>query len=405
MRVLERWVVWCVCGWLGGVGVIACVPPTPSTDRLAAGALQSGTWAVVIGRSEQSGAFGAIDLERRVAYKLVGPASNDAVARVWGNTLYIINRYTHDNIQSMDLRDMRLLTQFSVGVGANPQDLVVVGKKAYISCLGRAALQVVDAASGKLQKEIDLSALSEVGNKPCQGDADCGATRCLGGACALDDLPELGRMFLYQQRWLYVLVQRLDQQRQFLPMTQGLLALIDTENDTLVQTFPMQGSNPLYVSPSVDGKHLYVAQVGQWMNEQGAPALDGVLERFSLEGRRFEGVILREENLGGNLGSFAMIDASSGVVIRTGASFRTELVRFDALQGKVVSRWAASECTGGVSCFSFVQVAKTPKGGVLLLDRYEKRPGVRLFEPIEGREQTEVPLDIGLPPEFVVFAP
>jgi len=39
------------------------------------------------------------------------------------------------------------------------------------------------------------------------------------------------------------------------------------------------------------------------------------------------------------------------------------------------------------------------------LDRYEKRPGVRLFEPIEGREQTEVPLDIGLPPEFVVFAP
>ncbi len=404
MRDVWCWARWVICG-VGVICLLACETPKAPNDRLPVGALQRGSWAVVVGRSEQSGALGVVDLDQQTPYKLVGPASNDAVARVWGDTLYIINRYTHDNIQVMDLRDLRLLAQYSVGVGANPQDLVVVGTKAYISCLGRAALQVVDAQTGQPHKEIDLSGLSEVGTKPCQGDADCGGTRCLGQLCALDDLPELGRMFLYAQRWLYVLVQRLDQQRLFSPTSRGLLALIDTQSDTLVQTFPMQGSNPLYLSPSVDGKHLYIAQVGQWMDEQGAPALDGVLERFSLEARRFEGVILREDALGGNLGSFAMIDESSGVVIRTGAAFRTELIRFDSANSRVFSTWASSACTGGVSCFSFVQVAKSPKGGIVLLDRYEKKPGIRLFDTLHGREKTTEPLDIGLPPEFVVFAP
>ncbi|MCB9644701.1 MAG: hypothetical protein H6728_16630 [Myxococcales bacterium] len=386
--------------------VLAGCPATPApSPQLPDGALLKGQWALVVGRSEQSGVLSAIDLEKNQAFPKIAPISNDAVGRMWGDAVYIINRYTHDNIQVMDAKDLHLIAQYSVGTGANPQDLVVVGQKAYISCLGLSSLLVVEPKTGKEIKKIDMSILAEVGDKSCQSEADCEGMRCLEQRCALDNLPELGRMYLHEGRWLFVLVQRLDQQRGFLPVTHGMLAVIDTQTDTLVKSIPMQGKNPLYLTPSLNKKELLVAQVGEWMDTMGAPALDGLLERFSLDGRESLGVAMTESELRGNMGSFMMYQDQRGFMIRTETSFRTALVRFSLDEKKVDEPLVVSECTGGVSCFSFVQVAKSPRGEMVLLDRYEKSPGLRVFRLDDGTELTSSPLDTGLPPDFMFFSP
>ena len=381
-----------------------CQPAAVVEDGLPAGGLLSGEWAFVLGRSDLAGAYGAIDWRVRKPYRSLGSASNDAIARLWGERLYIINRFTHDNIQVLDARDLRLIRQYSVGVGSNPQDLVVVGSKAYVSALGHPSIRILQPETGEKIGEIDLAALSERSEKPCQSDGVCEGERCIEGFCARDSLPELAGMHLYAGRWLFVLAQRLDRYQNFFPVAKGKIAIIDTESDQWVETLETASTNPLYLAVEPEGEELFVGQVGEWMGVDGKPRLDGVIERFSMRERRSLGVILREEELGGNIGSFAMLSRTKGFVIRTGESWQTELVSF-SLQGDAVTiqAHAASPCLAGISCFGFVQVVRSPRGDLALLDRYERKAGIRIFDAL-GQEQTAEPIDLGLPPDFLIFS-
>ncbi|MCK4776585.1 MAG: hypothetical protein KAT30_17440, partial [Candidatus Krumholzibacteria bacterium] len=75
----------------------------------------------------------------------VASVHNDAVAKVYDELVYVVNRGGADNIQILDpSNSFSTVRQFSVGVGSNPHDIVVVSPtKAYVTRYDATALWIV----------------------------------------------------------------------------------------------------------------------------------------------------------------------------------------------------------------------------------------------------------------------
>ena len=145
----------------------------------------------------------------------------DATGHYHDGRVYVVNRLGQDNILVLDAADLRSpLTQFSVGNGANPHDIEIVAPdKAYVTRYDGTALG-----------EIDLSAFADG-----------------------DGLPEMAQMALVGER-LYVACLLLDRNNGWIPATRGLLAVIDTATDQVididplaagVQAWPLASGNPV----------------------------------------------------------------------------------------------------------------------------------------------------------------
>ncbi|MEM1009933.1 MAG: hypothetical protein AAGJ35_13125, partial [Myxococcota bacterium] len=317
--------------------------------------LPNESWLWLVGRTEQSGLIEAIDRKQSVLMPSLVPISEDAVLRVWGDRLFVINRYTHDNIQVLDAGTRRLVKQFSVGAGSNPQDVVVVGEKLYVSCLGLASIQVYSTKTWSKLGEISLAELSERTGKSCSISEDCVGELCVEGVCTSDSLPELARMHLFQGRYLFVMAQRLLRKKNFSPGAKGALAVIDTVKDQWIGTIELAGENPVTWQFMPEREELMIAQVGKWADHSGSPLLDGVLQSVSLRSRRALDVRVREKDLGGGMGAFALVGDHLWM-IRTGKNWRTELVTYDLERKRLGKTWMSSNCVGGVSCFSFTDI-------------------------------------------------
>jgi len=358
---------------------------------------------------ENSGLFGTIDVETRTPHPELGPASNDAVARYWQGKIFVLNRFSHDNIQVMDIgQGFRLLKQYSVGTRSNPQDMVIVSeKKAYISRLAKEELLLVQPLSGKKRGTIDLSHLAETGDKTCKQDKDCSApNRCLQGHCTRDGIPELAQMYLQGKR-LFVLAQRLDRNTIFTPKNKGKLAVIDTDTDQLLTTIDLQGSNPTQILPAPDGKTLWVVQTGRWGNDRNDKAvLDGLIEAIDPVQLKSLGGVITEKDLGGNLGSVVAVSGQLAYTILTGDPplSKTTLVQFNPSAPGKGKEVAQPNCEGSL-CYFFWQIALNKRGEIYLLDRHPKKPGVRVFQASSGKEITQAPLDMKKPPAFLLFYP
>lgn len=391
-----------VCLWCG-------CPTVPSQEPVSGDAgvtdgSVTGQSAFVLSMWEESGVFGVLSPSSHTARKQLGPVSNDAVARYYGGYVFVINRLTHDNIQVMDVSDWSLHTQYSVGPRSNPQDMAFVSlQKAYISRLAEQKLMIVSPLDGTKLGDIDLSSLSETNGVACQTNADCDSALCLKGQCAEDGIPELAQMVMVGDK-LVVAVQRLNRNKRFAPVTHGLLAVIDTKTDKLVQAIPTQGQNPTSMLLSPDKKRLYVVQVGAW-NQGGNAVLDGLIEAFSVPALQSQGVVLRERDLGGNLSSFAISSSGKGFAIRSNDKWQTELVSVSLQDGKVGEVLATSPCVTQGACYSFFQVKADDADRILLVDRDLNKPGVRIFSGSTGKELTTAPIDMGLPPSFVLLYP
>ena len=96
--------------------------------------------------------------------------SSDAVIRSFGGKIYVVNRGTTSSIQVIDPESFSILGNYSVGVGSNPQDIIVTGGKAYITRLDSEKdktntddLWIVDPLNGAKIKTIDLAVIGGVG--------------------------------------------------------------------------------------------------------------------------------------------------------------------------------------------------------------------------------------------------
>jgi DNA-binding beta-propeller fold protein YncE len=257
--------------------------------------------------------------------------------------------------------------------------------------------------TGKLKTEIDLSHLAEVDDKTCNKDEDCEALLCIDGRCARDGLPELAAMHIHGDH-LFVMVQRLDSDSLFRARDVSKIAVIDITSDKFIKAIDTKGKNPTAIQVSADGRSIYISQPGNWLDGSTA-VLDGLIEEFDLVEMRHRRIVLEEKTLGGNIASVAIVSPTKGYVVRSDDNWRTELLTFNPSTAQLGDVIATSPCLTAGACHTFFQIALSPNGQLYLVDRDQKRSGIRIFDTNTDREITAQTIDMGLPPTSLIFYP
>ncbi len=298
---------------------------------------------------------------------------SDSVARAFGSTVYVINRFGADNIQALDAaNDYATLWQCSVGNGKNPHDIVLASdEKGYVTLYagGVAVVNMNPSAdcSDFVQKEIDLSSLADS-----------------------DGVAEPDRMVIVDGK-LYVSLQRLVN---FAPSDSSALAVIDTSSDTLTGSIALSSPNPFGETKGLpldpDSGKILVAEIGNF------GVLDGGIERIDPATGTAEGHFVTEADLGGDINDFVVISGSRAYAIVSDADFNNSLVRFNPATGNV----EATLATGP----SFLpDVEYDPSTDQLFLASQDfSTPGIRVFAA-DDSEVTSSPIDTGLPPFNINF--
>jgi hypothetical protein len=299
---------------------------------------------------------------------------SDAVLRVHGSDVFVVNRFLGDNVQILNAAGgFGTRLQCSTGPGSNPHDLVVVAPdKDYVTRYDRTTLWVVDPSSGGCsgfqRGSIDLGAVADG-----------------------DGLPEMDQMAVVGTR-LFVTAQRLDRRRGFAPTGPSALVVVDTTTDQIDQVVALQGQNAFGDASGIqrhpDGGDLLLAQAGNVFHTG-----DGGIERVDPVALVSHGMVVTEDALGGSVTDFVLLSASRAYAVVIDESLRNFLVAFDPSTGAPATRVFASQ--------QFIaDVTAAPDGTVWLATR----AGVRIFDPttnqIRGR-----PLDVGLAPFSIEFLP
>jgi hypothetical protein len=362
------------------------------------------TLAFVISSDYVSGQLGILDVNTRMWVRQEAAAlSGDAVMRVWGDLLFVLNRYNdpqkEDTILVFHTNTLLEVGRYNVGAKSNPQDIVVISEqKAYVTLYERSFLLVIHPTTGEEKAKIDLSTLVEPSKKTCTKEDDCkdafgnGSGTCNAGTCASDGLPEATKMLLFQDK-VYVLLQGLDRNDGFSPV-KSVLAAINTTNDTLSEKpLTMKGANPTAFVDDAQGSWLIV------QNGSAFDPKDGGIERFDPnQGTLAGSFVITEESLGGNLpqnGAMVVLSPTLGYVLLSDASFKQSLVRFNPT---TVTK--DKELIVGADLGHLQQ----HEGQIFLADRSAGAFGIRILEAASGNALTQDPISTGkLPPAQILI--
>lgn len=343
------------------VGTLLALPALPSVSFVTATDFQTGSFALV-------GLDPPFPVQPAQPQRRLGA---DPVARVFGRRVYVVNRFGSDNVQVLDAAEgFRTIVQCSTGNGSNPQDIAFrSGLQAYVPLLARPWLLRVNPHPAQdcrdfIQGRIDLSAFADA-----------------------DGSPEANQAAVVGNR-LFVTLERLEN---FAPVRKGMLVVVDTTDDTLIAAVELTARNPFGMTKglTVRGDYLYVSLVGQF------GVADGGIEAVHVGTLQSAGLVLTEQELGGDVTDFVLVDDNTGYAIVSAPDFSTSLVRFRLQTREVVPVLPSSE--------GFSDIELSPRGHVFLADRNLRRPGVRIFAASDGAELTAAPLFTGLPPFDLVF--
>ncbi len=349
---------------------LACVrPPRPRAAR-----------AVIVTTDFETGLLATVGVRppHRVTHPTT-PIHSDAVVRVAGERVYIVNRFLGDNLQVLDpAHGLATLLQCSTGPGSNPHDVAVLAPdKAYVTRYDGKELWIVDpsaaSCAGFLRDTVDLSPW---------GDAD--------------GIPEMDQMALVGDR-LFVSLERLDRTRRFAPAGRSRLVVLDTASDTVVGVVELSGANAFGDSsglPREPGSGKLVIDEAGDIQRTG----DGGLERVDPFTLTAEGFFVTERDLGGNITDFVLVSPTKGYAIVLDDQLRNILLAFDPSERRVTRRLLTrTQYLPGI--------ALAPDGILWVADDGLPSPGIRLFDPRNDRELTRGAIDVGLPPFSIGFIP
>jgi DNA-binding beta-propeller fold protein YncE len=312
--------------------------------------------------------------------KNVASIHSDAVARYYNGLVYVVNRMGGDNIQILDPDDgFSTVRQFSVGNGSNPTDIAFLSKtKAYVTRYNTTDLWIVDPSTGTHLDTIDMSSFADA-----------------------DGCPEMDQLCMFGN-YLYVTIQRLDQNNYWVPVGTSYVAVIDVAADTLLDTdsltpglqpITLTGTNPFSeLQPDHFSGRLFVSCVGYWGLQ------DGGVEAVNPETFQSEGYILTETETGGDVTDFEIVSEDKGYVIISDASFNNVLLTFNTQTGDTT---AAVYSPGG---YVLTDIEQAPSGELFLTDRTPVNPGIRIYDIVTDSEITSNPIDVGLPPFDIAFS-
>jgi len=299
---------------------------------------------------------------------------SDAVLR-WGEGhLAVIERLGVDAVRVLDSETLALISQFSTGTESNPQDLIVVGGKAYISCNNTNEILIVAWPSGAPLGSVDLSGWA---------DAD-GYAEPAGMALA--------------EGLIFVAIQRLDRDYYWLPVGDSYLAVLDPSTDTLVDVNPGQeGVQAIELPASNPSGELQVSGGAVWASCTGAFGLqDGGLLRVDPVDFTAETVVA-ESAFGGDLGDICFYDPTHAWALVSDAGFNTNLYRFDPSDFGAAPELVLA---GAGWIYTDLEAYGT---NLFLADQSYGAAGVRVLDGATG-DLLAGPLNLGLPP-FDLLAP
>lgn len=306
------------------------------------------------------------------------PIHSDAIVRVAGERVYVVNRLGGDNVQTLDpLHGLRTLQQCSTGVGSNPHDLALAGPhKAYVTRYDSDRLWIVDPEARNCDAGFRLGTID------------------LGAFADADGLPEMDQLLL-DGTTLYVTVQRLDRDRNFAPSAlRSAVVMIDTATDTVIDAIVLAGSNAFGDASGIQrepgtGK-LLINQAGN-IYKTG----DGGIERVDPAARRSEGYVVDETALGGNITDFVMLSATKGYAVVLDDALRNKLVAFAPGEGVLAKLYGSDQFLPDITL--------APDGMLWLADRTRADPGIRIFDPATDTAVTRAPIRLDLPPFAIGF--
>ena len=234
-------------------------------------------WAIVLTSDGSSGFVSRVDLSTfRIEPELFA-TNPDAVARHINGRLYVLNRSGDESIQVYDTTDSNFVqvgSPFPIGDGsANPQDICCASREqCFVTRLGDPGVLMINPETGEEIGTIDLSDLDVDGN------------------------PDASACFLGGSK-LAVALRRLDGSA---PRDPGGIAIIDllTDPPSLAYTMDTAAPNPLGRFRRQDDTVARIAEAGS------IGATDGVLEVVDVRDGTSLGVLLTEDELGGDLMGF-----------------------------------------------------------------------------------------------------
>ncbi len=296
---------------------------------------------------------------------IAGVASGDPVIRAIGDELFVINRFGGDNVTILDAESLALIDQFSTGEDTNPQDVAVVGDKLYIAALGAGSILVVDRGNDTAITEISLATLDD------DGLPDCVSVHAVGtrvyAACGLLD--------------------------GFAAVENGVIAIIDTTDDTVEDTIDMPAMNPVGWFEQAPGG----AGFGDDLLISTSSFIDsslGCLVRVSTGETPAATCGPTNVELGGGVSRIAVHFGRIWAAVVAYDNFATlsgRLVELDPETGdpEPASSPSAQTVMDVAGCNAFLFVT----------DKADGAQGVRVYSS-GGDEVTTEALDVGLPPTF-----
>ncbi|MYA21547.1 MAG: T9SS type A sorting domain-containing protein [Gemmatimonadetes bacterium] len=302
---------------------------------------------------------------------------SDAVGHYHDGRIYIVNRLGQDNILVLDAMDLRTpLTQFSVGNGANPHDIeIVTPDRAYVTRYETASLLIVNPQDGAELGEIDLSAFADA-----------------------DGLPEVSQIVRVGDR-LYLSCQRLDRNSGWGPVDVSYLIVVDLATDTLVDVDPdaegMQGIALSVANPNsmvVIGEQIAVGVVVGFGDRAGGVEIVDTATNRSL------GLVVSEEDLGGDITSMVLVDQNRGYAVVADENFANSVRPFELSSGTVGV--PLENISGG-----FIPSLAVDGDRLIVADRGSfsdpASAGLKFYDAATGAFLSG-PIDTGLPPQNIV---
>jgi hypothetical protein len=345
--------------------------------------------AFVITSDRSTGSYSIVDIGSRATFNNIdrGGIHSDAIARVFNGLIYVVNRDGVDSIQIIDPQrgfttplngELSVKIDTGPNTGSNAQDIAFVSPtKAYVSRLDSTQLLVINPTTLTITGDVDLS------DKVKQDD--------------LDGSPEMAYMLVHNER-LYVALQHLDTTTaDSSPVAQGEIVVINTNTDEEVTTIRLNGRNPfteLQFSTALD--RILVSSIGNFfVNDGGIEAINPTTNDVDLE------FVIDEASIGGDITHFQIVSATSGFAVVTDPDFNNNLVRFDP----TIGTGRTATLLGPLDNF-LPHFAINSLGELYLAQRASATTpaeGVRIFDTVTNAELTTAPINVGLPPSYVLF--
>ncbi len=290
-----------------------------------------------------------------------GIVSNDAVARRFGNRLYIVNRLGADNVTIVDLETEQLVAQISTGAGTNPQDVALIGDSLYVCAYESGSIIVLDQSDATAEPSlIDISSYDKDGIPNCASIVESGGM-------------------------LYATLGIIDNE---FTSNGGEVVVIDPSNNSIATDFSLVNNNPFgLIEVSADdsafGGDLLVGTTDFGPN--------GCIERITPGAAPTSaGCLITNAELGGYV-SKLQIQGDSAVAAVSTSFTESKLVRI--AEDGTLTEASITPATQHVT-----DIAVCPSGDILTNDL--NTGTIRVYDESDEQRGDAGGIDLGLPPVF-----